>query len=111
MAKASSPQPRAVQFSMIEPRTPTQRLMPSAMVLRKRQESTTSPLEFAIHAPVLVCSTQTREMLEPVPKDSLKPSLASPSLRWFSLPMIAKSARWMLLPPPLKRIWWPVPSL
>src|SRR5882757_9883008 len=76
-AKQSSPVPRVVQLRIVELRMPTQKFTPSAMVLRKRQPSTTRLLELLTQAPVLVCSTQTREMVEFVPKDSPKLSLGS----------------------------------
>ena len=42
MGKQSSPVPRAVQLVTMQARVPTQRLIPSAMVLRKRQFFTTT---------------------------------------------------------------------
>ena len=81
MAKQSSPVPRAVQFVTVVLRMPTQTLMPSAMVLRNRQLSTTNPCELTIQAPALVCSTQTREMVDPVPYLPPRPSFGSLSFR------------------------------
>src|ERR1700679_132222 len=68
-AKQSSPVPRAVQFSIVSFAIPTQKLIPSASVLRIRHPVILRLLEFSIHIPTFVCSIQIFEIVEFIPKD------------------------------------------
>src|SRR5947208_16669045 len=85
----------------VEPRIPTTKFIPSAIVSRKRQSETFKPLELTSHIPTFVCSIQSREIAEPVPNDPPIPSFGSLSFRYVRLPVIAKSFRWTLLPEPM----------